>query len=292
MTPAPLSKKISLNDLRLARAQSAHMPFLTCYDYTNARLMQRAGVPGILVGDSAANILLGHPTTLPVSLDFMIEITAAVRRGAPLALLMADMPFGSYQTSLGRAAAAVCKMVKLSGCDCVKIEAGMSELPLVSKLTDAGVAVVVHLGLRPQSVGLMGGYRFQGRTAAEATAILKLAEKMEAAGAAALLLEAVPAELAQAVIESTSIPLVGCGAGHPCHGSVIVTPDAMGLTDTAPKFVPRLGDLAGPTVGLLQDWIRMVGSGDYPQPSQRYEMPAEERLKFSEVLRASRPPVA
>ncbi len=258
----------------------AKTPFLTCYDYTTARQMQAAGVSGLLAGDSAANVILGHPSTLPVSLSFMIEITAAVRRGAPLALLMADMPFGSYQGSIDRGIRAVSRMVKLSGCDCVKLEAGRSHLCLVRALADMGVAVIAHLGLRPQSVGVLGGYRFQGRSAAEAIEIVALGEEMEQAGAAGLLLEAVPREVAAAVVKSTGIPVIGCGAGDPCHGSVIVTQDAFALTPRPPKFVPALADLAHPLQQAFSDYVRMVASGEYPAPEHRYEMPAEEKTKF------------
>src|SRR5579864_4435605 len=159
---SPLTRKITVNDLRAARSGGTKVAMLTCYDYTTARLMQEAGVPALLVGDSASNVILGYPTTLPVSLEFMIEITAAVRRGAPNCLLMADMPFGSYQGSLDRGVRNVCRMVKRTGCDAVKIEATTSQLPLIRELADAGVAVIAHLGLRPQSVGLLGSYRFQG----------------------------------------------------------------------------------------------------------------------------------
>src|SRR5687768_17617026 len=168
LAPTPLSRKVTIGDLRAARRSGERVPMLTCYDYSTARLMQEAGVPTLLVGDSAANVILGHPSTLPVSLSFMVEITAAVRRGAPLALVVADMPFGSYQGSVARGTRNVFRMVKRTGCDCVKLETGESQLPLVRELTDAGVAVIAHLGLRPQSVGLIGGFRYQGRTAAEA----------------------------------------------------------------------------------------------------------------------------
>lgn len=274
-------KKFTLSDLRAARAAGAKTPFLTCYDYTTAQLMQSAGVSGILVGDSAANVILGHPSTLPVSLSFMIEITAAVRRGAPLALLMADMPFGSYQGSIDRGVRAVARMVKLSGCDCVKIEAGLSHLDLVATLADSGVAVIAHLGLRPQSVGVLGGYRFQGRTAEEALEIVKLATQMEQAGASGVLLEAVPREVAAAVVEATGIPVIGCGAGHPCHGSVVVTQDALGLTARPPKFVPKIADLAKPMTRAFADYIQLIAERQYPEPEHRYEMPADEKAKFA-----------
>src|SRR3954462_15043121 len=149
--PDPLRRKFTLTDLRAARTGGPKVAMLTCYDYTTAGLMQAAGVPALLVGDSAANVILGHPTTLPVSLNFLIELTAAVRRGAPDALLVGDMPFGSYHGSLDRGVRNVRRMIRKTGCDIVKIEAAESQLPLVRALADAGVAIMGHVGLRPQS---------------------------------------------------------------------------------------------------------------------------------------------
>ena len=183
---AVLPRKFGLSDLRAVRLSGKKLAMLTAYDFTTARLMHEAGVPMILVGDSAANVVLGHPTTLPVSLEFMIEITAAVRRAAPQALLMADMPFGSVGQSTARSVRNVVKMIQQSGADCVKIEASPRSAPLIARLTDMGVAVIAHLGLRPQSIGVLGAYRYQGRTAAEAIAIVESAEALESAGAAGL----------------------------------------------------------------------------------------------------------
>jgi 3-methyl-2-oxobutanoate hydroxymethyltransferase len=276
----PLSRKFSLGDLRAARRAGAKVPMLTCYDFTTARLMQEAGVPTLLVGDSAASVILGHPTTLPVSLPFMIEITAAVRRGAPLAMVVADMPFGSYQGSVARGTRNVFRMVRRSGCDCVKIEAGESQLPLVRELADAGVPVMAHLGLRPQSVHLVGGYRYQGRTAAEAGEIVRLARALEAAGAAALLVEAVPPEVGRAVVDAVELPVIGCGAGPHCHGHVVVTQDAVGLSPVRPRFVPVLGDLATPSRQAFSDYADAVRSGQYPAEEHQYPMDRGEAQKF------------
>lgn len=277
--PAELTRKVTLADLRHARGGGPKVAMLTCYDFTTATLMQRAGVPALLVGDSAANVILGHPTTLPITLSFLIEITAAVRRGAPLSFLVADMPFGSYQGSVARGVRNVCRMVQKSGCDCVKLEAGPSHLKLVRELADAGVAVMAHLGLRPQSVALTG-YRTQGRTAEDAERIVALALQMERAGAAALLLEAVPAEVAEAVVEATSLPVIGCGAGPACHGSVFVMHDALGLTPRPPRFAPHLADLASPAIAAYAEYVRQVVGGEYPNADQQYSMAPDERAKF------------
>jgi 3-methyl-2-oxobutanoate hydroxymethyltransferase len=278
--PAELSRKVTLNDLRQARSGGPKIAMLTCYDFTTATLMQRAGVPALLVGDSAANVILGHPTTLPVSLEFMIEITAGVRRGAPLAFLLGDMPFGSYHGSVSRGVRNVCRMVQQTGCDCVKLEAGISQLKLVRQLADAGIAVMAHLGLRPQSVGLLGGYKAQGRSATEANEIVDTAIRFEDAGAAALLLEAVPPEVAKAVVDSLEIPVIGCGAGPHCDGSVFVTQDALGLTPSPPRFAPKLADLATPAIEAYAEYVRQVETGEYPSATQQYQMPADEKAKF------------
>jgi 3-methyl-2-oxobutanoate hydroxymethyltransferase len=277
---AALEKKFGLGDLRRARESGERVPMLTCYDYTSARLMQEAGVPVLLVGDSAANVILGHPTTRPVSLGFMTEIAAAVRRGAPNCFVVGDMPFGSYQGSVGRGVRNACRMVKLSAVDCVKLEVAPSQLRLVRELADAGVAVMAHLGLRPQAVGILGGYRYQGRTADEAAAIVKLAEDMERAGAAAILLEAVPPEVGQAVVDRTKIPVIGCGAGPACHGNVVVTHDLLGLTDHRPRFVDVLGDLASPFKTAVAEYAKRLTSKQYPAAQHQYDMPADEKDKF------------
>src|SRR5688500_9013482 len=252
---SPLPRKFTLQDLRAARTTGAKVPMLTCYDFTTARLMHEAGVPAILVGDSAGNVILGHDTTLPVPLHFMIQLAAAVKRGAPSAFLVADMPFGSYHGSPGRAVRNVFRMVQLSGCDCVKLEAAESQLTAIRELADAGVAIMAHLGLRPQAVGVLGGYKAQGRTADEAERIVTLAQQMQSAGAAAILLEAVPAEVAEAIVNATTVPVIGCGAGPACHGHVVVTHDTLGLTDRPPKFAPRLGDVASPMLASFRKYV-------------------------------------
>jgi len=275
-----LEKRFTLNDLRAARESGAKIPMLTCYDYSTARVMQQAGVPMLLVGDSAASVILGHDSTLPVSLDFMIELTAAVRRGAPLAMVVGDMPFGSYQTSDEQGIANVFHMVQASGCDAVKLEVAMGHGPLVRRVADAGVAVVAHMGLRPQAVGLLGGYRFQGRTADEARELVASSLHFQEQGAAVILLEAVPPEVAKAVVDATSIPVIGCGAGPSCHASVIVTQDAIGLSVRRPRFVPELGDIAGRMREAFEGYVSAVRRGVYPAAGHNYEMPAEQREAF------------
>jgi 3-methyl-2-oxobutanoate hydroxymethyltransferase len=280
-------RKFTLNDLRTARTTGAKVAVLTCYDFTMATLMDRAEVPAILVGDSAANVVLGHKTTLPVPLHFMIQIAAAVRRGAPNSFLIADMPFGSYHGTTGRAVRNVFRMVQLSGCDCVKLEAAESQLPAIRELSDAGVAIMAHLGLRPQAVGVLGGYRAQGRTAVEAEQIVDLAIRMQDAGAAAILLEAVPAEVSAAVVEAVELPVIGCGAGPACHGHVVVTHDMLRLTERPPRFVPNIGDIATPLLACFHEYVRRVSDTSYPAAEHGYEMPPEQKKLLAEKLEKS-----
>jgi 3-methyl-2-oxobutanoate hydroxymethyltransferase len=277
-------ERFTLADLRHARTSGRKVAMLTCYDYTMARLMHEAGVPALLVGDSAASVILGHPTTLPVSLDFMMEITAAVRRGAPLAFLTADMPFGSYQASIEQGVQNVCQMVQRSGCDCVKLEVEAHHLPLVQALAAAGVAVMGHIGLRPQTIGMLGGYKTQGRTARNAEGIVALAQQLEMAGASALLLEAVPPEVSAAVVKRTEVPVIGCGAGPDCHGYVIVTHDGLGLTAARPKFVPSLAEMAEPLKQAFAGYVQAVGGGSYPAVEHNYSMPASELAELKRSI--------
>jgi 3-methyl-2-oxobutanoate hydroxymethyltransferase len=266
------TRKFGLSDLRSARQTGAKVAMLTCYDFTTARLMEEAGVPALLVGDSAASVILGHPSTLPVSLDFMIELCAAVRRGAPNCFLVADMPFGSYQASAATGVKNVCKMMQLSGADCVKLEVASSHARLVRKITDAGVAVMAHLGLRPQAVGLLGGYRAQGRNSHEADEIVRQAEQMQKAGAVAILLEAVPPEVSEAVVNAIALPVIGCGAGPACHGSVVVTQDLLGLTPRQPRFVQPDETVKTKLIDVFENYVSDVSEGRYPGTEHQYRM--------------------
>src|SRR5687768_2089235 len=220
-TPRPLGAKVTLRDLDAARRDGRAMAMLTCYDFTTATVMQAAGVPLLLVGDSAAVTILGFESTVHIRQPVLQELTAAVRRGAPLAYLVADMPFGSYHADEGQAIDNVCEMVRTTGCDAVKLEVVGRQAELVRRLADAGVAVWAHLGLRPQSAARTG-YRTQGKTAEAARQIVADARRMADAGAAAILLEAVPPQVSEAVVEAVPVPVIGCGAGPACCGHVVV----------------------------------------------------------------------
>lgn len=270
----PSHKKVTLTDLRRARTSGPPMAMLTCYDYTTATHMRAAGVPSLLVGDSAASVILGHPTTIPISLDFLIELTAAVRRGHPEALLFADMPFGSYHSSTAQGMKNIVKMMQHGHPDAIKLEASHSHLPILRRCADAGIPVMAHIGLRPQTVNLLGSYKTQGRTPSEAAELLELAQACHDHGAAALLLEAVPSDTAARIIEQVPLPTIGCGAGPSCHGHVVVTQDLLGLTPHRPKFVPDAPDQSGNLQQVFKSWTQSVATRTYPAPQHEYQMVA------------------
>lgn len=266
------TRKFTLDDLRAAREGGRKLAMLTCYDYSTARLMDEAGVPLVLAGDSAANVILGYPSTLPVSLQFMLEITRAVRVGAPNAYLVADMPFGSYHASTASAIRNVCRMVKQTACDCVKLEVTPRQTGLVSRLADAGVALMAHLGLRPQSVSILGGYKAQGRTGASLDDIVKQAKAFESAGAVSILLEAVPPAVSEAVVSAVSLPVVGCGGGPACHAHVVVIHDMLKLSTRPPKFAPQIADIGEGMKSAFAKYVQLVETGAYPATEHSYSM--------------------
>ena len=272
-------KRITVRDLRKWARNGDKFAMLTCYDATTAAWLWRGGLRTILVGDTAAQVILGHDSTLPATMPFMLEITAAVRRGAPNALIMADMPFGSYQTSDAEAMANAAAFLKQGMADLVKLEVDASFAPLVERLSHAGVPVVAHLGARPQTVRAEGGYRAAGKRAWEAEQIVEAASEMVARGAAALLLEAVPDEVSQRVVDAavhpgtgTPVPVIGCGAGPACHGHVVVLQDLLGLTDWHPPFAPPAAQLGEAVRDAAAAWVQQVGSGAYLREGGTYRM--------------------
>ncbi|HQY89904.1 MAG TPA: 3-methyl-2-oxobutanoate hydroxymethyltransferase, partial [Tepidisphaeraceae bacterium] len=207
-----MPKKMTLDGFRAAMDAGRKLAMLTCYDFTTAKLLERAGIQLLLVGDSAANTILGYENTLPISQDFLIEITRAVRRGAPNSFVMADLPFGSFSTRSQGIRNAV-KFIKETGADSIKIECTRGHLGLIQGLADAGVAVFAHLGLTPQRVGLIGGYKTQGKTAHDALMIADLAADLVNSGAAGILLETVPPQVSELICGHLDVPVIGCGAG-------------------------------------------------------------------------------
>lgn len=240
-------------------AQRGH-PFacLTCYDATTARWLERAGVHLLLVGDTAAEVILGFKRTIDMPLDVLLALTAGVKRGAPRTLVMGDMPFMSYQADEAAAITNAGRFLTEGLADLVKIEADAALAPLVSRMARAGIPVCGHVGSKPQRAALEGGYSSAGRTSAEAAEIVRDALELERAGAVMLLIEAVPAEVTARVLEATTVPVIGIGAGPACHGQVLVLQDLLGMTDSPPRFAEPLASL-GPLIQAVgEQWVRRV----------------------------------
>lgn len=243
---------------------------VTAYDYTSALLADRAGIPMILVGDSMAQTMLGFEDTLPVTVDDMVRHTAAVVRGTEQAFVVADMPFMSYQASTADALRNAGRLLKEGGAQAVKLEGGgAAAMDTVRALVDAGVAVMGHLGLTPQSVHQLGGYGVQGKTSAAATALIDAALGLEKAGAFALVLELVPAELAHEVSERLTIPTIGIGAGAGCDGQVQVWHDLLGLSvDFTPRHAARYAEVGATVLEALRRWADDVRAGRFPTDAE------------------------
>ena len=263
-------RRVTTKDLDAAKELSEKWPMITAYDALAAGLFDAAGIPVMLVGDSAAMVVYGHDSTIPVTVYELIQIVAAVVRGSHLAMVVADLPFGSYQESPQQALATATRFMKKSGAHAVKLEGGERVLPHVELLTSAGIPVMAHLGLTPQSVHQFGGYKVQGRGEAGQRLILD-AKHMEQAGAFATVLEVVPADLAEAVTRAVSIPTIGIGAGPHTDAQVLVWQDMMGLTPgKAPKFVKQYADLRSIMTDAVRTWAGEVVAGSYPGPEHEY----------------------
>ena len=277
----PATERVTLATLRARKRVGQKIVMLTAYDFHTARLEQEAGVDSILVGDSAAQVILGYDSTLPATMDFMLTLAAAVRRGAPLVYLVGDMPFLSYQITHAEAIRNAGRFMSEAGCDAVKIECDRELRDTVAALARASIPVMVHLGLRPQAIHRIGAYKSQARTAAAAHELVEDARIMEEAGAAALLLEAVPPEPARMIAASTSLPVIGCGAGPHCDGHVVVVNDMLGLSPgPLPRFVPQYGDLRRAELQAMRQYADAVRSGAYPMASQCYSMEPGEAEKL------------
>lgn len=281
-----IAEPVTLRMLRRMASRGERFSCLTCYDATTARWLERAGVHVLLVGDTAAEVILGLPRTIDMPLEVSIALTAGVKRGAPRTLVMADMPFMSYQADDAEAVRNAGRYMTEGLADVVKLEADASYAPLVSKLARAGVPVCGHVGSKPQHAGLTGGYGPAGRTAADAERVAEDAEALERAGAVMLLVEAVPDEVTRLILDRTSVPLIGIGAGSECHGQVLVLQDLLGLTADPPRFAEPVAQLGPAIQRAASEWVRRVGQGRIG--GRRYTMPAVE----AEKLRNRRPPGA
>jgi len=258
-------------DLRRFKAEGRRFAMLTAYDYPIARLLDDAGMPVLLVGDSAAMVVHGHSTTLPITLDEMLVHARAVARGASNALLVGDLPFLSYQGSLEDGLLNAGRFLKEGGMHAVKLEGGRALKALVQRLVEAGIPVMGHLGLTPQSVHGLGGFKVQGKDLASAKRILSDARELEEAGAFAVVLEGIPAALAAEVTAALSIPTIGIGAGPACDGQVLVVHDLLGLTvGHRPKFVKQYANLAEEITQAARSYAQEVEAGVFPGPEHSY----------------------
>ena len=273
--------KLPLPELREMKRRGDKIVMVTAYDAPSGRLADAAGVDLILVGDSSGMVVHGRESTVAVSLDEIVFMTQWVTRGAKRPLVVADMPFGSYEVSDEQAVANAVRLVKDGGADAVKVERGGTSVSRARAIAAAGVPVMGHVGLTPQTATVLGGFKAQGRTADRARALVDEALALEAAGCFAVVLEAVPAEVASAVTRAISVPTIGIGAGADCDGQVLVWHDMLGYYEGhSPRFVKRYADLGTTITEALERYAAEVRSGAFPEPQHTYAMPEEERAAF------------
>jgi 3-methyl-2-oxobutanoate hydroxymethyltransferase len=258
-------KRIRVPDLKEKKKRGERIAMLTAYDATMARLLDRAGIDALLVGDSLGMVIMGHPTTLPVTLEAVIHHTSAVSRGATRSLVIADMPFLTFQISVPEAVRNAGRLIQEGGAAAVKIEGGAPVLDVVRRLVEIGIPVMGHLGLTPQSVHLLGGFRQQAKAEHHAEQLLADARELEKAGAFAVVLESIPAEVARTVTAELSIPTIGIGAGPHCDGQVLVSYDALGISeDFVPPFAKQYASLAEEIVEAARAYADEVRDGRFP----------------------------
>ncbi len=266
------AKRIRIQDLLAAKRRGERWAMLTAYDYSTAALLDTAGIPVLLIGDSAANVVYGYDTTVPVTVDELLPLVRGVVRGARRALVVADLPFGSYQSSPAQALETAARFLKEAGAHAVKLEGGRRVVPQIEALVEAGVPVMAHLGLTPQSVHAMSGYQVQGR-GGDGERMVEDAKALEAAGAFALVLEVVPAELAGRITAATTMPTIGIGAGPDCDAQVMVWQDLVAFHPAGgptPKFVKTYANLGDELREAAGHFAEEVRSGAYPAPEHTY----------------------
>lgn len=275
------SMKLTLPEIAHRRRQGGRIAMVTAYDAPSARLADLAGVDIVLVGDSAGTTVLGGTSTVPVTLDDMLVFTRGVVRGTRRAFVVSDMPFGSYQVSDAAAVENAVCLFKQGGADAVKLEGAGATVSRIRAIVDAGIPVMGHLGLTPQSATMLGGYKAQGRTAGAARQLVEDARALEEAGCFAIVLEAIPAIVAGHVTEAVAVPTIGIGAGGACTGQVLVWHDLLGLTDGhTPKFVKAYANLSADIVRALEAYVADVRSGAFPDERHTYAMPDDELEQF------------
>ena len=274
--PQSETEKVTVPRLQSFKEQGRKIVMLTAYDYPTARLADEAGVDIILVGDSLANTALGYDNTLPVTIDEMLVATRAVRRGVKRAMIVADLPFGTFQASADDAIRAALRFIKEGGAEAIKIEGGRQRLALARQMVENGIPVMGHIGLTPQSVLQMGGYKLQGKTLAAARGIIDDALSLEAAGVFALVLEVIPATLARLITRQLKVPTIGIGAGPDTDAQVLVINDLLGLTfGRTAKFVRRYTDLRATMSEAIKSFADDVRNANYPSSQESYDVSRE-----------------
>lgn len=278
-------KKVTTLTFRRKKQRRERITMLTAYDYPTALAIDQAGLDSILVGDSLGMVVLGYSTTLPVTMEDMLHHCRAVARGAKSTLLIGDMPFMSYQAEVNQAVRNAGRFLQEGGMDAIKLEGGRERLEAIRAIVSAGIPVMGHLGLTPQSVHQLGGFRPQGREASAARRLLDDALLLQEAGCFSLVLESVPARLASLISQRLEIPTIGIGAGAGCDGQVLVTHDLLGLFERfTPRFVRKYADLHGEMARAFQEYKQDVESSAFPAAEHSVEMPAEEWQAFLEGL--------
>ena len=271
--------KNTVSTFREQKAKGEKISMLTAYDYSTAKLMDEAGINGILVGDSLGMVMLGYEDTLPVTMEDMIHHTAAVCRGAKNTLVVGDMPFMSYQVSVEEAVYNAGRLMKEGRCQAVKLEGGASVCPQIRAITNASIPVMAHIGLTPQSINAFGGFKVQGKSEEAAKKLLEDAKSVEEAGAFAVVLECVPAKLAELISKSISIPTIDIGAGAGCDGQILVYQDMLGLfSDFTPKFVKKYANVGEMMTQAFRDYIADVQEGSFPAPEHTFAI-SEDVIK-------------
>ncbi len=265
--------RLTIQDIKQMKRLGQHIPMLTAYDYTTAKLVEGAGVPIILVGDSLGNTMLGYGSTIPVTMEEMLHHTRAVVRGTQRALVVGDMPFMSFQVDDKEAVRNAGRFLQEGGAQAVKLEGGRPVLAAVRRMVEVGIPVMGHLGLTPQSINQLGGYKVQGKTPEAAARMVEDALALEEAGVFSLVLECVPTPLAKLITERLSVPTIGIGAGPFCDGQVQVVHDMLGLfTDFTPKHAKRYAELGEAIKQAVASYVREVSEGSFPTDKQSYSM--------------------
>ena len=280
-------KPVGLASLAQKKAAGEPIAMITAYDYPSAQVAEEAGVDVVLVGDSGAMTVLGYPSTVPVSIDEMLMLTAAVRRGVTTPLLVGDLPFGSYEASDERAVTTAQRFVKEAGCDAVKLERGGTSVQRAQSIIDAGIPVMGHVGLTPQTATALGGYKSQGRSAERALELIEDAVALQEAGCFSIVFEAIPAALTDELMSRLSIPVIGIGAGPSTDGQVLVFHDLLGIYDGhAARFVKRYANIREQMVAGVQAFAADVRERRYPEPRHGYKMSGEELARLRALLAA------